>query len=47
MVAKRRLTYLRGNDKPQMLDELLAKPAVATHDRVAGTPMSWCPWSVS
>ena len=43
ITAKRRVTYLSGNDKPQMLDELLAKPAVATRDPVAGTSMSWCP----
>ena len=47
MTAKRRLTYLGGNDKPQMLDELLAKPAVATRDPVAGTSVSRCPWRVS
>ena len=34
--AKRRLTYLGGNVKPQMSDDLLAKPAVATRDPVAG-----------
>ena len=47
MTAKRLLTYLDENDQPQMLDELLAKPAVATRDPVAGTSMSWCPWCMS
>ena len=37
MTAKRRLTYLGQNVKMQMSDDLLAKPAVATRDPVAGT----------
>lgn len=37
MTAKRRLTYLGPNAKLQMSDDLLAKPAVATRDPVAGT----------
>lgn len=36
MTAKRRLTYLGGNVKLQMTDDLLARPAVATRDPVAG-----------
>ncbi|KAM5530203.1 hypothetical protein V8D89_016139 [Ganoderma adspersum] len=35
MTAKRRLTYLGGNVKLQMTDDLLARPAVATRDPVA------------
>ena len=43
MTAKRRLAYLDENDQPQMLNELLAKPAVATRDPVAGTSCRGAP----
>ena len=36
LTAKRRLTYLGQNVKMQMADELLARPAGATRDPVAG-----------
>ena len=40
MTSQRRLTYLGGNVKPQMSDDMLAKPAVATRDPVAGAFLS-------